>query len=494
VRWIFSIASGSETGRVFECSGNDIVVVGCAEQAHFRLTGDPYVSGVHCLFEVHDLDGVVRDLKSTNGTWVNGQRTAAAELKTGDSIRIGKTVLKVSAEQDEPQRPALPLTCSSCGASLDGEAPEAVLDSDPQCAACRARELDERERQRHLRVPAFCRDCGADVSAVANADGRAVELRDVATYVCERCVVRHVARGIRLRSVGGYQTLACIGQGGFGEVYSARHDLTGRLVALKTILPSILSSDRRVLTWFKREMAVAEQLVHPNIIRWLDSGASDGAMYFAVEYVDGGDVERLVQTRFDGPLPPRLAVSYAIQALDALDCAHRQGFVHRDIKPSNLMLTGAAGGRDAVKIGDFGLAKSFIAAGASFLTDAGELRGTPYYMAKEQFLDYRYVGPSVDVYALGVTLYYLLTASMPFDCPSPFERNRRGLVGDTGTGDLIRMILEDDRIPILSKNPKVPECLAAVVDVAVQRELRDRFETASGLRAELERVLPALEP
>ena len=116
------------------------------------------------------------------------------------------------------------------------------------------------------------------------------------------------------------------------------------------------------------------------------------------------------------------------------------------------------------------------------------MRGTPYYMAKEQFADYRFVGPSVDVYAVGITLYLMLTGGLPFDFPSLWERRRQGDLEPVRTGDLIRMILEDDRIPVLEKKPSLPEALAVVVDVSVQRELRDRFETASGFRAALARA------
>jgi serine/threonine protein kinase len=147
-----------------------------------------------------------------------------------------------------------------------------------------------------------------------------------------------------------------------------------------------------------------------------------------------------------------------------------------------------------VKISDFGLAKSFLGAGASLLTEAGEMRGTPYYMAKEQFTDFRFVGPSVDVYAVGITLYLMLTGGIPFNYLSLWERRRRGEVVAASTGDLIRMILEGDRIPILEKNPAVsiPEALAAVVGISVQRELRDRFETAAGFREALARAARVL--
>jgi eukaryotic-like serine/threonine-protein kinase len=486
MRWIFTVTTGLETGRSFDRSGDDVVIVGCSA-AHLDLgAADKYVSGVHCAIEVHGRACVVRDLGSTNGTFVNGRRVESADLRPGDEIRVGRTTLRVSAVENGGAEIPSDWSCVRCRKPVEGLG-DGSLDAFV-CAECRARELDAHDRTRELWVGATCRDCGAEVST-ANHDGKAFELGPIAWYMCEACEERRVAEyGGSAPEIGGYRCLWKVGAGGFGEVWMARGLATGRLVALKTVLPSVVTSDERVARWFRREMAVARELVHPNVARWYDGGEHRSMLYFAAEYVDGGDLERAILRRFDGPLPTKLAASFALQALDALDHAHAKGFVHRDVKPSNLLLTTGRGGLETVKIGDFGLAKSFLGAGASLLTEAGEMRGTPYYMAKEQFADFRYVGPSVDVYAIGITLYFMLSGAVPFDYPSAWERHRAGGGESRRLGELIRMILEEDRIPIREKAPHVPEALAVVVDVAVGRELSDRFETAAGFREALLRA------
>jgi serine/threonine-protein kinase len=281
-----------------------------------------------------------------------------------------------------------------------------------------------------------------------------------------------------------------------GEVFSAWHEPTGRLVALKKMLPIAHKQDKRANEWFKREMAVAKELSkHSHVVRWLDDGMQGGQHYFASEFMLDGDLDHVVTKKFQGPLPPRGAVGYVIQALEALEYAHRQGFVHRDIKPGNILLTRAPDKQaEIVKIGDFGLAHSFIEAGGSFLTEVGEVRGTPIFIAPEQIRNYKFVGPSADVYAIGVTLYYLLSGSFPFDFPSPLEQLRALLEKKAKPKRLVvEMMLEDLRVPLRKKNPDVPKALAEIVDKSVQRDLEYRFQTAEQLKVALQRVAPTLE-
>ena len=485
MRWSFTVLAGAEADRRYECGDEDLVIIGASEQAHLRLTDDPYVSGIHCLIETRDHRCHMRDLRSRNGTWINGRRVDGGELADGDQIRIGRTPIAVAAEGARPQ--AADTSCVRCGRPM----PAATAGGSPLefvCALCWDTESEVRTRTARLDAAEACVRCGAAVPA-ANLDGRAVELRSVASYLCNPCAADERAGGTEPLAGGAdYDVLRQIGSGGFGAVWLARHRRTGRLAAVKTALSSALSRDERAEGWFRREMAIARDLVHPNVVRWYDSGGDGTAVYFASEYVSGGDLERRVRRAGRGPFPARLAVDFAVQALNALEYAHGRGVVHRDVKPPNLLLARGPEGREVVKISDFGLAKSFLSAGASLLTRMGETRGTPHFMAPEQFLNYRFVGPSVDVYAVGVTLYYLLTGSVLFDASTARVAGPDGYAALRENGELLRMVLEEERVPVRERRPEVHEALAAVVDIAVQRDAADRFETAAGLRAELDRV------
>ena len=485
MRWKFNVLGGLEANQQYECGDEDLVIIGASEQAQLRLTGDPHVSGIHCLVETRELKCFLRDLRSRNGTWVNGRRVDQCELRNGDQLRVGRTLVAVTAERTKA--PTGDTTCVRCGRTMPllasgGSQPEFV------CAICWKDESEARTRSARLDASERCTQCG-ELVLTANLDGRATELGSVASYLCEPCVLIQQRSQSQLPvSVGQYHFLRQIGSGGFGTVWLARHRPTGRLAAVKTTLSSTLSRDERAANWFRREMAIARDLVHPNIARWYDSGEDDDEVYFAAEYLSGGDLDRRLKMTGLNHFPSSLAVDFAIQALQALEYAHGCGVVHRDIKPSNLLLSCGPDGHERVKVGDFGLAKSFLSAGSSLLTRMGETRGTPRFMAPEQFLNYRFVGPSVDVYAVGVTLYFMLTGRSPFRrLPVHNAEHDKG-AALRENGELLRMILEEDRVPVLERRRDVHVALAAIVDIAIQRDAADRFETAAGLRVELERI------
>jgi serine/threonine protein kinase len=214
-----------------------------------------------------------------------------------------------------------------------------------------------------------------------------------------------------------YTVLSLLGRGGFGDVYLGRDIRSGTSVAIKVLQAQVATDEAQVRQFF-REARLAQSLDHPSIVRVIDAGREDGACYLAMEYVRGMTLGELLVRH--GPCSIDDVIRFGCQTLEALQVAHAAGVVHRDIKPHNLMLTT----RGRIKIMDFGTAREFA-------TPAGTLTnlrvGTPQYMAPEQILG-RPVGPAADLYALGVTLYELLTGQAPFDggsCPRTLDLHLR---------------------------------------------------------------------
>ncbi len=196
--------------------------------------------------------------------------------------------------------------------------------------------------------------------------------------------------------LGPYEILSAIGAGGMGEVYRARDKRLDRTVAVK-VLASSRSGNPEYRQRFEREARTVAALSHPHICPVYDIGVHDGLDYLVMEYLEG---ENLAARIAKGPLPIDQALIYAIQITDALDQAHRHGVVHRDLKPANIMITPSG-----VKVLDFGLARRRV---DETLTMAGEVMGTPAYMAPEQQQG-RETDARTDIHALGSVIYEMVT-------------------------------------------------------------------------------------
>ena len=247
-------------------------------------------------------------------------------------------------------------------------------------------------------------------------------------WLCEVCRADMASTP---QPVSHYTTIRELGRGAMGVVYLARHNQSGRMVALKLIVPESAAT-RSAVDRFLREMSVISQLKHPNIVEWLEQGTTKGQFWFAMENVAGTSLEVLANTN-PGHYPIDQACRMACQVLKGLEHAHSLGFVHRDIKPENILIGRSEAGLVA-KISDFGLAKSFRGFGLSGLTFSGEMRGTIPFMPPEQMLDFKTVTPAGDLYATAATLYYLIAGTFIYDQAAE-------------GGDLIRMLLEEHPVP-----------------------------------------------
>ena len=261
--------------------------------------------------------------------------------------------------------------------------------------------------------------------------------------------------------IGDYRVHQPLGMGGMGTVFKATHSHLDKTVALK-VLPHRKMQNSEAISRFRREMKIVGQLDHPAIVQATDAGHAQGTHYLAMEFVDGLDLGLLI--KYAPELSDGSCCEWVRQAANGIAYVHNQGVIHRDIKPSNLMLTR----QGQVKILDLGLATlSGITGIVDDLTTVGQLMGTIDYMAPEQYGDTGLVDHKADVYALGATLYKLLTRQAPYDCDqneSPLQKLKR--------------IANESPVPILQRKPDLDPALAEIVGKAISRETDQRYQSA----------------
>jgi serine/threonine protein kinase len=264
--------------------------------------------------------------------------------------------------------------------------------------------------------------------------------------------------------IGRYLVVDCLGRGGNGVVYKARHTLMpNRFVALKTVDMQSLHVDN-ALARFKREIEIIAGLEHPNVVRAYDVLQTRSQMYLVLEYVPGQDLGNLVKER--GPLPIGEAVDYAVQAAKGLAYAHQCGVIHRDLKPANLLLTPTG----VVKLTDLGLARMHTEDEGPVMR--GRCIGTPEFMAPEQAEDAAAADHRSDLYALGSTLFHLLTGQLP-------------VRGSSYLHTLQQLLMVAPR-PLAQARADVPPTLAAIVDQLRARDPAARPASAAEVIALLE--------
>ncbi len=359
-------------------------------------------------------------------------------------------------------------TCPRCDKPL----PESALKAGHRfrCPSCGAR----------LRVKARRAAATSSGSSVNDGDEASLEQEasaDAATgssaqetidqNEAGRRTVRAVPQAVRrLPKVGPYRLMAELGRGGMGVVYKAYHEPTGEIRALK-VLRGEAARSKKVIARFEREAAAASSIRHPHIVRVYEF-ARDPARkcyYMAMEYLEGGSVSALIRNQ--GRIPWPRVVRIAQQVASALDELQRRGLVHRDVKPSNLLLDKYGN----VKLADMGLVRHEDNDDEHQLTTTGAVMGTLDYMAPEQIVDPRNTDIRSDLYALGCTLFHMLTGQPPFPEGNAYQKIQQHLSH-----------------PLPEIGPLVPDVaspLALILNRLTAKDPAERFQTPAQLIAAL---------
>jgi eukaryotic-like serine/threonine-protein kinase len=259
------------------------------------------------------------------------------------------------------------------------------------------------------------------------------------------------AAGPALQTVGNYDLVEKIAEGGMGTVYKGRHRLSGAIVAIK-VVAAHMAGNQVLLKRFEQEYVAAKQLNHPNIVKALEFGDAGSTPYLVMEYVDGESLGKKLER--EGKMAEKDAVKLIAQVAQGLHRAHKERLIHRDVKPDNILVSHDG----QAKLADLGLVKEVEA--DLNLTRTGRGLGTPHFMAPEQFKNAKNVDPRCDIYSLGATLYMMVTGEMPFRSSGPLDAYMKKI--------------ENKLIPPRELNPALTERLDWAIRRAMSADLDQR--------------------
>ena len=284
---------------------------------------------------------------------------------------------------------------------------------------------------------------------------------------------------------GKYQILDRLGVGGMGEIFKVRHIHLNELRVIKIMRPNVAADDQG-LQRFLQEARTSTMIKHRNLAMLYDfAQLDDGSYYMVWEFIDGVNIQKWIAT--NGPVPPRLAVEIAVQALTGLDHLHSMGLIHRDISPENIMLSQDHHGKLMVKVIDFGIAKSLAEgeSGGQGLTQTGMFLGKLKYASPEQagyLKEGEHLDPRSDLYSFGIVMYEMLAGRAPFQATNPH-------------GYILKHVTEKPA-PIVETNPqaKVPAQLESLIMKALEKSRDNRFRTAGDFANALEAIRATIPP
>ena len=536
------IIKGEGAGQKFEYEDAERIFVGRQADCGIVLP-EKTVSRYHCLLDINPPTVKLQDFGSLNGTFLNdvkiGQRERDKsweeasrdahkeyELHDGDVIGIGKKC-RLKCTVEEPDIMAI-------SGAWDGTMPEADEDEENPAAydgidlmgnegaaeeseAVPEGPIETAEKERSeaadwpeeaVKVPE--KEQGTDSEAESEEVPKEVpkvepeqkdqkhdeEMDKILGELLIAILGGKQERPVGPSPVEGFDKIALLGKGGMGEVWKVRENKTGKLYALKTMLPQI-AGDKKARDMFLREAKLTEFLDHENVVRTYKTGFSNNVYYILMDICEGGSVDDLMK-RYGGKLSLNLATFIILQALEGLEYVHNvpvqaeivkrglfggrreklmdaKGLVHRDFKPGNIFLMDKSD-HPVAKVADFGMAKAFQAAGFTTMSSEDMVKGTVPFMPRQQALDCRFAKPEVDVWAAAASYYYMLTGQFP-------KNFRQGV-------NMWQILVTESATPIRQRDPSVPERLAQVIDRALVERPVIGCNSAAALRYDIIRALP----
>lgn len=440
-----------EPPRAFDLHTGEFVLVGRGEHCDIRLD-DPSVSRVHCRVLARDGSVMLTDAGSRWGTFVNGERVEEAELRSGDRVRVGETVLTVSPEATSHATTIAPAISDSAIAD-PAIAGSAIVETPQQSLLHAATEnspefdvaVDGRERLAQREWPVR------------------QPVMDLQPFVPARFVGKEFLR---------YEIKSLISHSRSGLSLLAIDPALKRSVVIKIYRPDLLQSEDAVAR-FLRAVRTMINFRHPNIVRLFDAGAHDGFCYTITEHIDGVTAAQLIKNfGVAGMLDWRTTVRIGLDLCAALEELHEQGVVHRDVRPSHIVI--ANDDRHAA-ISEVVLAKPWDSEQLEQLTAAGDVIGDLTWQSPEQLGNGEPIDHRTDIYQLGLTLYSLLVGSPPFEKKS--------------AASLVQSILGDQPRSPKSIQLAIPDLLSDTILRALSKRPADRQQSANAVAEELQRVL-----
>ncbi len=418
------------------------------------------VSRYHCILEITPAEVRLQDFGSLNGTFINGKKIGQRDwgstleeekdmvhteylLKNGDALGLGSNceltlcIAESTLEEHHSKTERAQKKCSDCCKDFYPTEDDNALC--PECFDRCAKQID-------------------------------VELRGLLGSVKTE---KHEHKEIDTCPIQGFEMVSHLGIGGMGEVWRVREVESGKLYALKTILPQVKTSET-VKEQFLREAEIALTLKHKNVIATYQTGSTDGSFYILMDLCEGGSVDSFMG-RMGGKLSIITATYIILQVLSGLEYVHSLGVVHRDMKPGNIFLSDHSA-TPAAKIADFGMTKAFDTAGLSRITKSGTYRGTSMFMSRAQATNFKYAKPEVDIWAVAASYYNMLTGAFVKN----FSHGRNSWY----------IITTENAIPILERDDSIPSGLAAVIDRALVEQPVMVYHSALELRSDIVAALP----
>jgi serine/threonine-protein kinase len=499
------VEDGKEKGRLLPLRPDKVVDIG--REGTFRLD-DRSLSRHHARIVFEGSGYRVEDCGSSWGTFVNGNKITAHDLRDGDRIRVGTHTLLFTLDEvpSAPAVPAAPASIPTPMAPIAAAAVRALPVEDEEddipaapaaapAASAAAEEIPSAPAARspapptapppapassepttgsppladedEIAKPGTCFSCGKP-AADPPADAPPDPLGNRPRAYCGSCSTQYPLLG---RVIANHLCEKVLGAGGMGVVYRGVHVVMARKAALKT-LKVLGDADPTLVKRLLREATAGGRIHHPNIVAVHDTGEQDGIAYVVMEYVRGEDLSDAL--RREKKFAVKRAVRMASQVADALAAAFKLGFIHRDIKPENILLMP----NDGVKVTDFGLAKNLKDGELGGLTRTGQVLGTMLYMPPEQIVSSKGSDQRADIYSLGATLFHLLSGRPVFDSKSAIS--------------LLMDIRTKAAPDISSIEPGVPASVAKVLQRCLQKKPDDRYQTPEELAAELRKALATL--